>query len=81
MCVLYEPGDPIDTLGYTILTIMLFPQLVLVGVLLWAGEEPGFECAQCGRPFYSRELATIRLNRQCPGCGQSVPTADLDDSE
>jgi DNA-directed RNA polymerase subunit RPC12/RpoP len=81
MCVLYEPGEQIGTLGYTILTIMLFPQLVLIGMLLWAGEESGFGCALCGRQFYSRELAKILLNGQCPGCGQSVPKADLEDGE
>lgn len=80
MCVLYERGERIGPVGYTILAIMLVPQMVVILVLLW-WRDSGFNCGRCGRPFSSRELPKIRQTGRCPGCGQTVPMEDLKDLE
>jgi hypothetical protein len=84
MCVLYAPGERIDTVGYIILAIMLLPlfaSLLITAVWSMWWTELDLDCTCCGRSFYSADLATLLETRRCPGCGQAIAVEDLEDLE
>jgi hypothetical protein len=80
MCVLFEPGERIDTVGYGIFACMF--AALLVGLLLpiavnWRKRYLDIDCGWCGCPFYSSDLPRIRQSGCCPSCGRSVPPEGL----
>jgi hypothetical protein len=82
MCVLYEPGERIGTVGYVILAIMLVPlSAFLLVLVVWSTwwRCLDLECTWCGRSFYSTDLKELLRTARCPGCGQLVPVEDLED--
>ena len=84
MCVLYEPGERIDVVGYGILAFMF--AALLVGLLLPIAVNirkryVDIDCTYCGRPLYSTDVPRIRQTGCCPGCGQAIPREDLEDVE
>jgi hypothetical protein len=84
MCVLYQPGERIGTVGYVILAIMLVPLLAaLLGTLVLCSwwRYLDLDCTWCGRSFYATDLPTLLQTGRCPGCGQPVPGDDLQDLE
>ncbi len=84
MCLLYEPGERIDAIGYGILGFIFLALLVGLLVPIVASSWRRYldiDCRWCGRPFYSSDRRRIRQTGCCPGCGRSVPREDLEDLE
>jgi hypothetical protein len=84
LCVLYEPGERLTSLGYGLLVATLAP-LVIVNLvtafLHWWRPYLDVNCTWCGRPFFANDLPTILQTERCPGCGQPVPREDFEDHD
>ena len=82
MCVLYEPGERVDGLGYSILAFMVTPLLIWAIVVVgdnWRRPYLDVDCTWCGRSFYGPDLPAILQTHACPHCDRPVPSEDLDE--
>ena len=82
MCVLYEPGERIGTVGYCILALMFAAIFVVVSVPIvvyvwWRYLD--LNCIGCGRPLYAADLPMLRETGRCPGCGHAISAEELED--